>query len=89
MSTAEKNNAILMTGNKVTRFAWPGGYPVFYVTHDSGVLCPGCVEENREQCSDPYDHGWFVIGHDVNWEDPQLHCDHCGNHIESAYGGEV
>jgi hypothetical protein len=22
---------------------------------------------------------------DVNWEDPDLFCDHCGNRIESAY----
>jgi len=30
-------------------------------------------------------NGWKVIGHDVNWEDPWLTCDHCEAYIESAY----
>ena len=88
MRVAEKNNAILLTGAEVTRFAWPGGYPVFYVTHDSGVLCPKCVDENFDQCCAPEDHGWFVTGHDTNWEDPHLYCDHCNSRIESAYAEE-
>ena len=88
MNVAEKNNSILLTGNKVTRFAWPGGYPVFYAVADGGVLCPDCVNENLNQCCDPEDRGWFVTGHDFNWEDPHLQCDHCGRRIESAYAEE-
>ena len=29
-------------------YAWPGGYPVYYVTADSGVLCPKCANEDGQ-----------------------------------------
>jgi hypothetical protein len=30
---------------------------------------------------------WFLR---INWEEDDLHCDHCGNRIESAYAeGEL
>ncbi|MDF1699856.1 MAG: hypothetical protein P1V36_01670 [Planctomycetota bacterium] len=76
---------------RVAKFSSLGGYPIFYVTGDSGVLCPGCVEENLEMCADvthDADPQWSVAGHDVNWEDQSLHCDHCSERIESAYGEE-
>lgn len=28
-------------------YAWPGGYPMFYLDHCDNVLCPACV--NRQQ----------------------------------------
>jgi hypothetical protein len=30
-----------------------------------------------------------VVALEVNWEDPALYCDHCGNRIESAYVEEL
>ena len=30
--------------------------------------------------------GWQVIGLQINWEDADLTCSHCGALIESAYG---
>ena len=66
-------------------YAWPGGYPMFYITGDGGVLCPKCVNENLELL-DEFDPQWYVIGYDVNYEDEHLYCDHCGEKIESAYG---
>ncbi len=84
----EKNQAIMMLDSKpseVVRYAWPGGYPVFYVTNDGGALCPGCVQDELEQCCDPDAHGWHVVAHDANWENPDLYCDHCSERIESAY----
>ena len=69
----------------VARFAWPGGYPVFYITSDGAALCPSCVSEEIDQCCDPESGGRHVVGHAANWEDAHLHCDHCGERIESAY----
>lgn len=67
-------------------YAWPGGYPLYYITKDCGVLCPKCVNENIELLSDPYDPQWYIVGYDINYEDSDLYCDHCGERIESAYG---
>ena len=60
----------------LAEYAWPGGYPLFYLTDDEGdILCPACA--NKEA-----DHPLVA---DVNYEDPALYCDECGNRIESAY----
>jgi hypothetical protein len=67
-------------------YAWPGGYPIFYVTKDCGVLCPKCANENKELTKDKDDPQWFIVDYDVNWEDETLYCDNCNKKIESAYG---
>ena len=69
-------------------YVWPGGYPLFYITIDNGILCPKCCNENKELLNDEYDSQWFVIAYDVNWEDEKMYCDHCNEKIESAYGEE-
>ena len=61
------------------KYAWPGGYLVFYICANGGILCPDCVD--AEKC----DKQWFVIAQEINYEDGNLYCDHCGNRIESAY----
>ena len=81
------------------RYAWPGGYPLYLVTYDGGALCPSCVKSeireivgacgrwpHTEQGGVPSDIAqWLPLGCDVNWENPSLYCDHCGERIESAY----
>lgn len=62
-----------------------GGYPLFYVTKDSGSLCPECVKENRSDLSDIWDPQWYVIGYDINYESNDLYCSHCSKQIEPAY----
>lgn len=80
------NPAILLDADgTVTRYAWPGGYPVFYVTADSGELCAACVTARLSECRDPTERQYYVVGHDANWEDPFMYCDDCGERIESAY----
>ena len=82
------NPAIMMLDSKpaeVVRFTSVGGYPVFYVTDDSGVLCATCVQEEIESCCDHDSGGWYVESHVINWEDPDLDCDNCSARIESAY----
>lgn len=70
-------------------YAWPGGYPVYYLCADGGVLCPTCANtepaawEADKHCPDY--RQWRIVAGEVNWEDPCLTCDHCSKRIESAY----
>ena len=77
--------------------AWPGGYPLFYIVKDGGILCPDCANmaerEGLTAVDDP-DHisveesQWHIIAQEANYEDPELFCDHCYARIESAYAEE-
>jgi hypothetical protein len=71
------------------KFAWPGGYPLFYITSDGAALCPSCVTEERAQIfRSTHEHsrdGWAVEAAHINYEDSALYCDHCNGRIESAY----
>lgn len=73
----------------VQAYAWPGGYPIFYVAKDGLPLCPRCVQDHLDMCigdpGDVFNDQWKIVGHDANWEDPDLFCEHCGGRIESAY----
>src|SRR5689334_20020693 len=70
-----------------------GSYPIFYITMDDGILCPDCAngQNDSEAIRDdldptsPNDRQWIVADADVNWEDPDMWCDHCNARIESAY----
>ncbi len=74
---------------KANSYAWPGGYPLFYLCSDSGTLCPECVTKNRSQVfrstHERSHDGWAVEAIDVNWES-EMYCDNCSKEIESAYG---
>jgi hypothetical protein len=74
-------------------YAWPGGYPRYFIARDGEALSFKAVEANahliREALRDGDDvSGWFVIAVDVNWEDPDLYCAHTNERIESAYAEE-
>ena len=70
-------------------YAWPGGYPLYFITSDGAALSFNAAESEREliedSIRDKLSDGWRIIYCDVNWEDPDLYCDHTGNRIESAY----
>lgn len=70
-------------------FAWPGGYPMFYVCSDGGALCPTCANQEIAlidvAIKDGLRDGWRAIDADVNYEDAGLCCDHCGKPIPAAY----
>lgn len=75
------------------KYAWPGGYPIFFITVDGGALSFDAAIENADLIRDAVitqdtNSGWCVCAAAVNWEDSDLVCDHTGNKIESAYGGE-
>jgi hypothetical protein len=71
-------------------YAWPGGYPMFFLCSDGGSLCPKCARENARVIMQAIQlgahDGWRVVATDINWEDPDLTCDNCDKPIESAYG---
>jgi hypothetical protein len=68
-------------------FAFPGGYPIYYLDGENSVLCPDCANASDR---DPKECPQFrpVTG-EVNWEDAHLHCDNCNTRIESAYAEDA
>jgi|TARA_R110002110_G_C13059165_1_gene681652 hypothetical protein len=70
-------------------YAWPGGYPLYFITQDGTVLSFETVRKIWALIVWDYlqktNTGWRVIGCDVNWENPDLYCDHSGEKIQSAY----
>jgi hypothetical protein len=69
-------------------YAWPGGYPIYYLTADNGCLCPGCANgENGSDASETNeDKSWRVVAYGIHYEGDPIICDHCGGENESAYG---
>ena len=66
---------------KYPAFAWPGGYPLFYVIEeDNSVCCPKCANDSERD-------GTLTAG-DINYEDTDLFCDFCNERISSAYGDD-
>jgi hypothetical protein len=63
-----------------------GSYPLFAITSDGGALCKHCCKTESKAIGFTYGNdGRNVVALEVNYEDPSLHCDHCGDRIESAY----
>ena len=69
--------------------AWPGGYPIFYLTDDGECMCPQCVKDNLEQIKESTESqaqdGWQIVGHDINYEDQEMYCCNCYEKIDPAY----
>lgn len=73
------------------KYAWPGGYPLYFVTCDGGALSFDTVVENYKEVLYATKYfgdfsGWSVAGCEVNWEDSELRCSHSNELIECAYG---
>lgn len=72
-------------------YAWPGGYPKFFIMADGEVLSFESAKENWELISAALlhpgtDKQWEVLASDINWEDEDLYCVHSGKKIPPAYG---
>lgn len=66
---------------------WPGCYEMHYITADGGRLCHQCANEHlMRTIADPDDQQWHIVAADINYESPDLHCDHCGRIIDPEYG---
>lgn len=73
-------------------YAWPGGYPLYFVTADGAALSFEAAKAERRNILEALRDndarsGWQVSAVAVNWEDADLYCDHTGKRIESAYAG--
>ena len=84
-----KNTKDLKTAIRSGKYAWPGGYPAYFITSDGAALSFDAVRDNFKLCLSETKHGhcggWRIIGYDINWEDNELYCDHTGKKISSAY----
>lgn len=73
------------------RFAWPGGYPKFFLCADGELLSFEAAYENFRRIAHAHmfpeyrDAQWTLVACDVNWEDGSMICAHSGKRIESAY----
>lgn len=100
---SEKVNQIRDENGRLPAYAWPGGYPLYYVVRDSMsnhdiILCPehaneeeleALVDEDYALLISTQDTFFFkVLDYDANMEDEDLWCEH-GHRIESAYGDPV
>ena len=72
------------------KYAWPGGYPMYFLAGDNEPLSFEAVKENWREIVRAHltglDRAWALVAYDVNWEDTQLRCAHTNKLIESAYG---
>jgi len=71
---------------KLLSYAWPGGYPIFYLDRCNTVMCPKCAiafEEGTAAKDYPY---LAPAAAGVHWEGAPIQCNDCGGEIESAYG---
>ena len=70
-------------------YAWPGGYPRYFIMADGGVLSFKSAKEEKEliieNTRDHTNRDWCVVACDINWEDNDLYCDHSSEQIECAY----
>ena len=72
------------------QYAWPGGYPCYFITSDGAALSFDAARKERrnilESIATRSNDGWRIVGLDINWEDNELYCEHTNNKIQSAYG---
>ena len=85
--------ATIVRDGTLPAYAWPGGYPLYYLCADGGTLCPACANKENVHthhagmCRCPEnDAQWCIVFQEVHWEGQPLICDHCGVAIPSAYG---
>lgn len=69
------------------KYAWPGGYELFAVTDDGGVLCHGCCKKEYWQIVQSISSdGWYVTGIGcAASEDGPVFCDHCQRNIVECW----
>ena len=82
----------LKTALRNGKWAWPGGYPLYFITSDGAALSFDAVRSEYRQVINAIRHrltdGWRVVAVDINYEDSDLYCDHTGQRIESAYADD-
>lgn len=90
IDTVDQLKATLRAG----AYAWPGGYPLYFITEDGAALSFESARKEFKHIAYAVrfpgsDRGWRVVACEVNYEDNDLRCEHSGKPIESAYGERV
>jgi hypothetical protein len=83
MSIDELNSAL-----RNGPYAWPGGYPIYFIMADGEAISFKSAEEHADlmRAAINGEYGcWLPAVADINWEDADLYCAHSGERIESAY----
>lgn len=75
------------------KFAWPGGYEIFGICSDGGVLCCDCMKQEYRQIADARkyggNNGWRVVAVDhAGNTDTHTACDHCSKEIVDGFGND-
>ncbi len=71
------------SGGRLSKWAWPGGYPIGYAYRDHCTICPECARQSDEDPNElPSRKATNAF---INWEHPDLYCEECDARIESAY----
>ena len=60
----------------VRQYSLHGHYELHYITSDGSRICATCV--NFNELDD-------IVGYEINWEDTNVYCSCCGDHIEPNY----
>jgi hypothetical protein len=68
------------------KYAWPGGYELYLVCSDGGVLCTACGRKEWRSIAYAMHHnlsdGWRVAGIGcTDTDESDVTCDHCGRTI--------
>lgn len=71
-------------------YAWPGGYPLYFITADGAALDFQAATDESALIRDAIIDddklsGWRIVATAINYEDARLYCDHSGRKIECAY----
>jgi hypothetical protein len=76
-------------------YAWPGGYPVYFILSDGEALSFKAAKEVkrellealRDKATNNYPaEDWLPVALEINFEDTELYCSHTNELIECAYG---
>jgi hypothetical protein len=65
-------------------FAFPGGYPMFYLDGHNSILCAKCANESLSD-ADEID-SFRPVESGVHYEGDPLNCENCSENIDPAYG---
>ena len=80
---------LTISNGEAMRYAWPGGYPIFYLTKQGNILCPDCALEQEQDEDQFWNENDPIEAHDANYEDPHMFCEGCNERIESAYAEDI
>lgn len=87
------NAAELKATLRAGPYAWPGGYPLYFVMSDGESLSYESARGELRQLLDAFqpqgDSQWRVVGCEINYENLDMVCCHSGEPIPSAYGNDT